>query len=113
MGYCVVAILTAIPHFTLPFKLRGTRFDENEQDSLDDLVSCVRAVLLYEPGFREMLPEFGVDELTFQPMPIDRDRLVSAIEKWEPRVHALVLQSPDTFDNLILHVQLQISSREA
>lgn len=100
------------PHFQLPFRFSGTSFAENEQGSVDDIVACVEAVILYEPGFREMLPEFGIVDPVFQTEPIDGNQLVSMVERWEPRARLMFEQHPDRFDPKILYARLSIAIGE-
>lgn len=102
-----------IPHFSFPFKLQGKQFAQNEQDTLDDIAACVDLVMLYEPGWREMLPDFGITSLVFQDQPIGGDLLIAQIQRWEPRAHVLFDQMPDVYDPKTLHGRVQVMSREA
>lgn len=100
------------PHFSLPFRLQGVSFAENEQDSPEDIVDCAEAVLRFTPGDREMLPEFGTQDLTFMQQPVDPKVVVNAVATWEPRAHVLARERPDLLDTLVDHLIVEVSTTE-
>lgn len=74
----------AIPHLALPLRLDGSgRFATNEQDSTEDVASCVAVVIGTPEGSRVEVPDFGCPRTEFAgPSP---DDIVAAVDDWEPR----------------------------
>jgi hypothetical protein len=68
-------------------------------------------VLLHHPGDRELLPEFGIVDPTFQRGPIDIESVVQAVQKWEPRAVQAMVQQP-TLDPMIVQIIDNISMGE-
>jgi hypothetical protein len=101
-----------IPHFDIPFRLRGTSFAVNEQDSVDDVLAACYAVLVYQPGDRELLPEFGTPDLTFETIPVPKQPIYDAISAWEPRAEIAITSDPDRFDSMVEHVGILVSMKE-
>jgi phage baseplate assembly protein W len=101
-----------VPHLAFPVRLFGTSFLSYEQDTIDDIASCVELILLYEPGSREMLPEFGTQDPTFETQPIDLQQIAAAVERWEPRVHTLLSQAPDVLDAMVVRVLAQLKTKD-
>lgn len=77
--------MTEQPHFDLPFRFGGPQAAVNEQDSIEEVASCVNAILLCPLGYRPELPEFGIEDPAFAQMPLDRDGIRRQVELWEPR----------------------------
>ncbi len=100
---------TDIPHFALPLRYVGGSAVVNEQDSMDDIASCVEAVCLTNPGDRDELPDFGIVDLTFQQQPLPLSALVKQISNWEPRAQLLAQQAPAQFDSAIANVEVDIT----
>ena len=100
------------PHFRLPFRfggLHGAAF-VNEQDSEDDLVDCVKAIVAYPEGSRVDHPDFGTPELAFRERVEDVVAFLhGAISQWEPRANTLVESVPD-FDSFLYHLFASIST---
>jgi phage baseplate assembly protein W len=102
-----------IPHFALPFRVANGRAVVNDQDTSDDVVTCVVAVMLCPTGYRAELPEFGIDDPTFREGGPDQEAIATAIQRWEPRADAL-LESPATpLDELAFTVSAFIGTRSA
>ncbi len=109
--------MAEVPHFDLPFRLKGGSFAEVEQDSADDIAVCVEAIVRTRPGDRDEAPTFGTTDVAFnqvdaQGRPVDTELLVSQIEEWEPRVRALADQEPDRFDDTVRSVRVGTVSEE-
>ncbi len=97
------------PHFALPFRFLDNRVAENEQDTLDDVVNCVEAVLRTVPRQRHMLPDFGLEDMAFFVQPVQTAPIVEACAIWEPRALVLAEEYPDLLDGLIDHVAVSVS----
>lgn len=76
-----------IPHLAIPFELdrRGSARTV-DQDTDGDVIQCVRALVESRPGDRQMVPRYGVDDLTFAPADaIGEDWVADVAAEFEPR----------------------------
>ena len=76
------------PHFQLPMRFGGINGGAymNEQDSGEDIVDCVKAIIAFPVETREDMPEFGIPDLLFQNYsPLVVAQVRAAIEQWEAR----------------------------
>lgn len=98
------------PHFSLPFRFIGGTATAamTEQDTVDEIADCIKAIVLTRPGERMELPQFGIDDPTFQGL--NKDDLMAAIERWESRATVAVEEGWD-FEQFIQKVRLEV--REA
>jgi hypothetical protein len=102
-----------VPHFDLPFRFgQGGHATTVEQDSEADVINCVAAIVRTTKGSREDLPDFGIDDPTFSPIPINTGSILEDVFEQEPRAHILAEQAPDAFNNLEQVVRLNISVKE-
>jgi phage baseplate assembly protein W len=102
-----------IPHFDLPFRFANGAAVAVEQDTTDDVVACVYAILVCPVGYRAELPEFGVEDPTFSEGAPDADAIADAIAQWEPRADTLIASSRDAVDELISYVSIHLATRSA
>jgi phage baseplate assembly protein W len=100
--------MTDVPHFILPLQFERGAAVVAEQDSTDEIVSCVLSVLVCPLGFRAELPEYGVNDPTFSMTRVDIDTIGAAVSRWEPRADAALLQSRDALDDLIDYVRVGV-----
>lgn len=105
--------MTDFPHFSIPFRVEGARAVVVEQDSTDDVVACVLAILLCPKGYRAELPEFGLEDPTFTEGAPDIDAIARAISEWEPRADTILATDRDALDELVAHVALYIGTRSS
>jgi phage baseplate assembly protein W len=103
----------AVPHFNLPFRFGGGAASVVDQDTTDDVLACVLAIMLCPKGYRAELPDFGVEEMTFDEREPDLTKLAQAIIEWEPRADALLTTAPDRFDDLVHYVAVRLGTRSA
>lgn len=96
------------PHFRLPLQfgsVNGGAF-VNEQDTEEDVIDCVKAIISWPTGTRHDLPEFGVPDLVFQ---LDADAMIdqlqAAVEQWEDRAD---VSAEGTIHDLIADVLFKI-----
>jgi hypothetical protein len=101
----------AIPHFSYPFRFASPSAAVSEQDSLDEIADCVLSVLLCPSGFRVELPTFGLVDPTFAVPSPDLDQIRDVVDAWEPRAAAVLSEYPDLIDELIAHVEIDVSIR--
>lgn len=103
--------MTDIPHFDYPF-----RFNSNyhavvvEQDSIEDVESCLATALLTEVGDRIELPEFGINSPLFGLQPLDLNRLYTSLVDQEPRALMALAQHPDPLDYLTALVEIDLQT---
>ncbi|MCD2193528.1 GPW/gp25 family protein [Actinomycetospora endophytica] len=84
---------TGPQHFALPFNLQANgSYGVVDQDSSDDVISCVRVLLATRVGERLEVPQFGIPDPTFAVgNPGWPGVLENAVARWEPRAagHAI------------------------
>ena len=102
--------MTDLPHFALPFHFASGGAAVVEQDTADEILTCVLAVMLCPRGFRVELPTFGVPDPTFTERTASADVIEAALAEWEPRSQELVTSEPDSLDALISHVLVRITA---
>ena len=93
-----------LPHVTLPIRFGNYV----EQDSDDEIATCVEAITRCELGFREEAPEFGIPSRLFDMAPLDYESIRSAIEEQEPRASVDVSGSTDLVDEAVQRLEVNI-----
>lgn len=96
-----------IPHFAFPFRFEEGKAVEVEQDSIDDIASCVHAIVTVEVGELITMPDFGVPDLAFIQEGATPSEIQKTIEAQEPRVSATVEEGWD-FDQYIQTLRITI-----
>jgi phage baseplate assembly protein W len=74
-----------IPKLRVPLRVENGRLGICQQDSQENVAACVYTVLSYERGSRLEDPDFGVEDPTFDPIPLDVDEWFEQIAAYEPR----------------------------
>lgn len=100
--------MATIPHFALPLRYVNGHAIVNEQDTLDDIVDCVYAVAVTNPGERQELPDFGLLDMTFDQEPLPVDAAANQIAHWEPRAHISINAAPDRFDAALVRAEVNV-----
>lgn len=98
-----------IPHFDYPFRIARGSAVTVEQDTIEEIVNCVLAIMKTPRGFRIELPEFGVREQTFTENGPSRNEIQRAIEVWEDRARTTI--DSGTLDQLAYTVSIQVQER--
>ena len=107
-----MASLPLVPHFDLPFRFDATGHAAVvDQDTLEDVSNCVQAVLRTTVGQRQEMPTFGITDPTLQTQPILQGDIIAAVLDQEPRAVLVIDQSPDSFDNLIDDILVDVSTK--
>lgn len=75
----------------------------NEQDSIDDVASCVAISLLTPPGWRDDEPDFG-SRPDFPVLPVNLADLQSSVERDEPRARLEMHDDENTRQDLELRI---------
>lgn len=74
-----------IPHLDWPVRVGANgHLVTNEQDSVDDIATCVAVSLLTPPGWRDDEPDFGARP-DFPLLPVNLSDLSSQVARDEPR----------------------------
>jgi phage baseplate assembly protein W len=100
------------PHLQMPFKLGGINGAAfvNEQDSYEDVLDCVKAILAYPAGTNVAQPGFGIPDVLFRQITAAgiASGLQQAIRQWEPRSDIVVTENPVAFDELVRKVTVRV-----
>jgi phage baseplate assembly protein W len=80
----------------------------NEQDSIDDIATCVAISMLTPNGFRDDEPEFG-SRLDFPLLPISISDLQSQIARDEPRAQLSISDDERTHQDLELRITARLT----
>jgi phage baseplate assembly protein W len=103
-----------IPHFDYPFQFNANgRVQVVEQDSEDDIINCVVALIKTPLGFREDLPDYGVADIIFGDGALDTEQIHTAISMWEERADVILTESNITVDQLVRYVSVMVNSTHA
>jgi hypothetical protein len=97
------------PHFALPFQLGKNGAAVNEQDTIEDIATCVVAIVSTHVGWRDEEPEFGIPELTFRRIPVGAAEVLDMIAGQEPRAIMVVEELPDQVDKLMSTITVGVS----
>jgi phage baseplate assembly protein W len=93
-----------IPHLDWPVRLGPDgHLLSNEQDSIDDIATCVASSLLCPPGYRDDEPDFG-SRMEFPLLPVDLAALRGSLARDEPRAALVLRDDPATRADLELRI---------
>lgn len=101
-------------HFDFPFRFNkaGGHAAIVDQDSDADLIACAQAILATPIGFREELPDFGVEPLNFEEQPqVIAERVKGALDRWEDRGDWTSDAINDAVDTLRTNVDANLMTR--
>ena len=105
--------MTNIPHFDYPFRLRlDGHAAVCEQDSIEDIESCLASVLLTEQGQRVELPEWGITSPLFDLQPLDLQSIYDDITEQEPRALVSIAQQTSPVDYLTALVEVDLKQQQ-
>ena len=79
-----------------------------EQNSDKDLMNCVFAAANTVRGTRFYVPEFGIDDLTFQDSPLDEATIAAQLTNSEPRADAQIVQQ--IVDGIVVRLTVGVDS---
>lgn len=108
---------TTVPHISFPWRM-VTQPDGSlaaacdEQDSLDEVMSCVQEITACPVGAWADNPSFGVPNQVFSQAPLDPTGITLAIQRWEPRATAAAQEYPDQFDVATRHITVTVSTAQ-
>lgn len=102
--------MDSLPRLALPLRVVGDRYVSVEQDTLDEVTTCVTCIALFPQGFRDDRPDFGVPSQELSDLPLDAQAVEQAIEAYEPRADVQVTETPyDPTDPLATRLRVQVS----
>jgi hypothetical protein len=103
-----------LPHFQMPFRfdlVKGVpEAAVYEQDSVDEIATCVETIIRCPIGFRDELPEFGTPgDVVFGQAPLDLEAAKGCVSRWEPRADADYSEGGSAFDEGIRNIGISIT----
>jgi len=102
-----------VPHIKLPMSVFGGRFRAVEQDTTDEIMQCVKAVISTVVGQREELPEFGLpSDITFSMKDVNPSVIETALNEWEGRAQATLEIVPQDQDTLLEVIRVQVEEAQ-
>jgi phage baseplate assembly protein W len=98
-----------VPQFAFPFHFEADgRAAVVEQNSDQEVIDCVEVLLRTPVGSRDDLPEYGIDDPTFETEP-DVAAILDAIDDWEPRAQVNMDSEIDSKDELMRNITANVS----
>lgn len=94
-----------------PLLLVNGRFATFEQGSPKDVAQCVAVLMRTPRGFRDDLPDLGIDRLAFRRNGPDLDEIERQITTYEPRAVALVESDPSLLEDALSEVGVKLANR--
>lgn len=89
-------------HFDLPFRLdRHGSMVVNDQDSDEDIIASLKAILLWRRGHRLDRPDLGIDDPTFEQGGVNLDALHDLLVEQEPRAELLLARNPGLLTRMV------------
>jgi phage baseplate assembly protein W len=83
----------------------------NEQNTEDEIIDAVIAVLKTPVGFRDDLPDFGIPDQVFQEQPLKVEDVHAALDQWEDRAAYRVLTDVNYREQLLARINVEVQSR--
>lgn len=100
-----------LPTLLSPFTFINGVAHTAEQDSVQDVESCVYNTTVCPQGFRDDTPTFGVPEVLFDAQPANLNAFVAAIERWEPRASVDARQTLSTTGETTIVATVEVIQR--
>jgi phage baseplate assembly protein W len=99
------------PHFKYPFRFVNNKADVVEQDSEDDILSCVEVILRCPINHRDDKPEFGIPDPLFREVTqqLNITDIEEAVLRWEPRADVEFSQQ---IDELVVNLLAMVDARQ-
>ena len=100
------------PHLQVPFQLGGLKGGAfvNEQDSTEDVLDCIMAIVAYPIGTCTVIPGFGIPDIVFKQITVAgvATSLQQALRQWEPRSDTVVAEDPVGYDELVRRITINV-----
>lgn len=98
-------------HLSFPVRFAPGGFKRERQNSSDEVLSAVYALLVTEYGSLEDLDEFGIVDPTFSNVPLDTSQIGAAIAEWEQRAIPSIIESATPSEQEVRHIQILLDQR--
>jgi len=99
-----------VPKLRVPLEVGAGRFESVEQGSAEEVAACVYAIAATPLGARLELPQFGVEDPTFDQLPLEvQAKILAAVAQWEPRATATAVQK--IVNDLAGEIVLEVDTR--
>lgn len=96
----------ALPHFAAPFGWSNRGANVVEQDTPEEIATCLLNIASCVKGSSEYLPDLGVPDLSFKTAPVDTQALVAAAAAQEPRARITADESGSPVDGSLRTIAL-------
>lgn len=90
-----------IPKLKVPLTMGAHGFETLEQGSIGEVAQCVYAIVATPVGSRIDDMDFGVEDPTFDQLPLDESETVSQIHTYEPEAEVTVTQDITDYTDLV------------
>jgi phage baseplate assembly protein W len=99
-----------VPHLALPLRVVGGAYQAVQQDTLDEVTTCVACIVGFPLGYRDDRPDFGVRDHALSDRPLDTLDIEQAVEAYEPRATVHVAERPyDARDPLAARLRVEVT----
>lgn len=106
--------MTDLPHFQAPFSFNGAGVaNVVEQDSVEEVGSCVYNVVVCMQGQRLDEPDFGIADPMFAAAPVDIAGIEDVVTTWEPRADLALSEHGDAVNAALRTVQIDVQVEES
>jgi len=85
-------------HLALPIEVNAGSYVYNEQDSQSEAKTQARAILSFPRGSRQESLDFGIEDPTFQMMPVDVTDISNALSFYAPDLDIEINTRRDDID---------------
>lgn len=94
-----------VPRLRVPIEMGGRGLRVVEQDDPYEVAGCVYALLATPRGSRIEEPDYGVEDPTFEQLPLEVDEWLQQIAEFEPRA---VVETAQDIDDLTADVRVEV-----
>ena len=104
-----------VPHFAHPFHFHdhfgaGVQVHVVEQDTSDEIFSCVESIIRFPIGSRVEKIDFGTPDQTFTEGSVNELEIIGSVQRWEERAELSISEEQDRFDELIFKARINIGA---
>lgn len=91
--------MSHLPHLKVPFQITGGKAETVEDGSIDEVRQNVAVLLSTLEGERLVVPDYGIEDMTFEPQSRIPDRVAieAVVSRWEPRAR-IEFETADVVD---------------
>ena len=89
------------PKLKIPLALEGDGLAAVEQGSVDEVAQCVYAIVATPIGTRIDDLDFGIEEPTFEQLPLDVTEMLAQVNTYEPDAQVEIAQEVEELAGLV------------